>query len=802
MSDTVIDPPSTAPTVDPPGVPAATRIGREAPRRARAANVILGRKLRTDQEMHERLGNSTALAVFASDALSSVAYATEEMLIVLLGSVAASVAFSTIVPLSLGIVALLVILVFSYRQTIKAYPSAGGAYIVTRDNFGLLPAQIAGVALLTDYILTVAVSVSAGVAAMYSAFPEAYPYRVLIAVLLIWLIAWMNLRGVRESGRIFAVPTYLFVVSVLGLVVIGFVRAMAGGLDPIHTQHATAAAAAGGSLGLFVIMHAFASGSTAMTGVEAISNGVPAFKPVEWKNARKVMAVLGILLGTMFLGISYLAAKLHPIPSEKKTVISQIARAILGTSPLGNVGFIIMQAATMLILVLAANTSFADFPRLASFHAQDHFLPTPLTRRGRRLVFANGIIALAAMATVLTVVFQADVTHLIPLYAIGVFTSFTLSQAGMAKRHLKIKEEGWRLGLFVNGTGAVATFIVLIVISITKFTHGAWIIMIVVPVTVAVLVRVNKHYDRVAAGLNAPDRALAAGTARGVDAIVMVSRVDDGLDRAMHYVEQLDAVHVRAVHIGAEDRTLGAAFWARYGVALDAVKSDRGLVRTARELVRAARAECPDRVVAVVVPETIEEARVAHVVRHNRALRLKAGMLFEQGVVVVNVPTVGNDTTLVGRPPRNHVALVPISNLHAGAREALRVAELLRPNRVRAVHIAELPEDAEEIERQWAEAAIPVPLDVVAAPYRELGEPLLQEVDALKAEGADLVTVVIGEFVPKWWQHGLHNHRALQMKATLLFEPDVAVVSVPHHMETAPIDAAESMDEAEPEPAG
>ena len=271
-----------------PELPSAPPPGRPRSRRSDFQNMVFGRKIRTDQEIHERLGNSTALAVFASDALSSVAYATEEMLTVLLIGGAGALAFGSLVPLSLGIVALLVILVFSYRQTIKAYPSAGGAYIVTRDNFGVLPAQVAGVALLTDYILTVAVSVSAGVAAMYSAFPATYPYRVAIAVALIWIIAWMNLRGVKESGRVFAVPTYGFVVAIIGLVIVGVAKAVLGGLDPIHVHHAEVAAGAGGSLGIFLLLHAFAGGSTAMTGVEAISNGVPAFKPVEWKNARGV----------------------------------------------------------------------------------------------------------------------------------------------------------------------------------------------------------------------------------------------------------------------------------------------------------------------------------------------------------------------------------------------------------------------------------------------------------------------------------------------------------------------------------
>jgi amino acid transporter len=749
------------------------------------ANLVFGRKLRTDQEMHERLDNPTALAVFASDALSSVAYATEEMLRVMLPVVGA-VAFSAVLPLSLGIVLLLVALVFSYRQTIKAYPSAGGAYIVTRDNFGILPAQVAGVALLTDYILTVAVSVSAGVAAMYSAFPGVYPFRVAIAVVLIWVIAIMNLRGVKESGRLFAVPTYLFVVSILGLVFVGLIRAAAGDLTPVASSHAVTGAGIGGSLTIFLLLHAFAGGSTAMTGVEAISNGVPAFRPVEWKNARRVLAWLGVLLGTMFLGISFLAAKLEPVPTEKKTVISQIAHAILGNGPIGSILFFVVQAATVMILVLAANTSFADFPRLASFHAHDHFLPTPLTRRGRRLVFSNGIVVLAALATLLVIAFGADVTKLIPLYAIGVFTSFTLSQAGMAKRHLRLRAPGWKRGLWVNGVGAAASFVVLIVISVTKFTHGAWIIMFVVPLTVAVLVRVNRHYTHVSERLDQPDPDLPVLRARTkLSALVLVSRVDEGLDRAMRYVAQLetevdDGVH--AVHVGAPDTSLGAEFWARYGRTLQFVSGGRGLVRSARALVKAERAARPDEVLAVVVPEIIEESRFWHVIRHNAALRLKAGLLFEPGALIVNVPTVLVDTSLRTRRPRRHVALVPVDTLHAAVRETLRLADRLGADQVRAVHIVETPEDAEALEHDWAEASIPVPLDIVASPYRELGTPLLEEVRALKGEGADLVTVVINELVPKWWHHGLHNHRALQMKAALLFEPGVAVVSVPHHL--------------------
>ena len=426
--------------------------------------------------------------MFSSDALSSTAYATEEILRTLLAGGIGVLAFSRVVPITVAMVVVLALLMFSYRQTIKAYPSAGGAYIVTKDNLGLLPAQVAGVALLTDYVLTVSVSVSAGTAALYSAVPGTYPWRVPIALAFIALIAWGNLRGVKESGKLFAAPTYCFVVSVLAIIVVGLVRAALGDLPITPTSEIPGAT---GSVYLFLLLHAFASGGAAMTGVEAISNGVPAFKPPEWKNARSTLMVMGTLLGIMFLGLSWLASYMRTVPNDNTTVISEIAKAVVGSGP----QFFVFQLFTLLILVLAANTSFADFPRLASFHAEDAFMPRQLTKRGHRLAFSNGILFLAVSAGFLVVLFQADVTHLIPLYAIGVFTSFTLSQLGMAVRHLRLREQGWRLGLLINGAGAVATGLVTVIIAITKFTHGAWAIMLLVPLLVAALVRLNQQYE-------------------------------------------------------------------------------------------------------------------------------------------------------------------------------------------------------------------------------------------------------------------------------------------------------------------
>ena len=508
--------------------------------------IALGPALPTAQLKHERLGKPTALAVFASDNLSSVAYATEEILKVAVPAVGV-LAFSVVMPVTFGILGVLVILLFSYRQTIRAYPSAGGAYIVTKDNFGLLAAQLAGVALLTDYVLTVSVSVAAGVAAITSAAPGLYPYRVGLSVAFIWIIAWGNLRGVRESGRIFAAPTYFFIVMMFLLLGIGIVKGLMGDLHPLPIPPDVAETT--GAIGLFLILHAFASGGAAVTGVEAISNGVPAFKPPEWRNARTTLMWMGSLLGVMFLGLSFLAMKLQVTPTETKTVISEVGRAVFGSGGVGTAMFLMLQIATTLILILAANTSFADFPRLANFHAQDDFMPRPLTKRGHRLVFSNGIIGLAIASTALVVLFQADVHKLIPLYAIGVFTSFTLSQAGMARRHLRLREPGWRHGLAINGLGAVTTAVVTVVIAITKFAHGAWAVMVFVPVMVWILVRMNHQYSREHAELDEGLEAFERGPAGRPISVLIVDDLDRKTMHALQYAKTIRSSTTYAVHV-------------------------------------------------------------------------------------------------------------------------------------------------------------------------------------------------------------------------------------------------------------
>ncbi len=555
---------------------------------------LLGPPLHTDQLEHERLGKPTALAVFASDNLSSSAYATEEILRVLVPAVGLA-AFSLVVPITLAMLGVLFVLILSYRQTIKEYPTAGGAYMVTRDNFGLLPAQVAGVALLTDYVLTVSVSVAAGVAALVSAFSALEPYTVLLSVVFIAIISLGNLRGVRESGRLFAMPTFFFIANMVVLLGMGLFKMVAGDL-PLADRHAEGLLGFGqkGSgwlmgASLFIVLHAFASGGAAVTGVEAISNGVTAFKKPEWKNARTTLVIMGSLLGAMFLGLSILGGHMKVAPFEEgtPTVISQIGDLVYGGG-LGRVLYYSLQAGTMLILVLAANTSFADFPRLASFHAGDNFMPRQLIKRGHRLVFSNGIFFLAITSIVLVIVTGAKVDRLIPLYAIGVFTSFTLSQAGMARHHLRKKEEGWRTGIVINGVGAVLTLVVDIVIAITKFTHGAWVIVVLVPVMVVFLVRLARQYafEAEQLELNVPE-AVSAPVLRRHVVLVFVDRLDLAAARAVQYARTLVPDELRAVHFAADQHQADelAEAWTHHGmshIALDVVDCpDRRLTRSA-----------------------------------------------------------------------------------------------------------------------------------------------------------------------------------------------------------------------------
>ncbi len=592
--------------------------------------LIVGKPMPLAQARHERLSKTVALAVFSSDALSSVAYATEEILLVLV--LAGAAAAHLLVPISVAIAALLVVVVVSYQQTVHAYPSGGGSYIVARANLGPTPGLIAAAALLIDYVLTVSVSVAAGVAALTSALPSLHAHRVALGVSFIALIAFANLRGVRESGRVFAVPTYLFVGTFGVMVATGLWRWLGGDLVPLSPRPVEGAV----PLTWFLVLRAFSSGCTALTGVEAISNGVPAFKPGEAKNASITMGWMAGILGTLFLGITVLAWGLHVTPAEDETVVSQIARTLFGTG----LFYYLVQASTMLILVLAANTSFADFPRLASLLSRDRYAPRQLTTQGDRLVFSNGILVLGGLAALLIVLFSGDTHALIPLYAVGVFISFTLSQAGMVRHWLVDHGPGWRRRLAINGTGAVVTAVVTVVIAATKFTHGAWIVVLLIPLMVMGFRVINRHYEALADELSLEHLVEEPPVTNTV--LVLAGDIHMGVVRALRYAQSLSP-NPKGVYVEIDpSRTLRLEErWAKggCGVPLVVLSSPyRSVLGPLFGYIERIKNQAPHGVVTIVIPEFVPRHWWQHVLHNQTALLVKGAMLFRQGIVVVDVP--------------------------------------------------------------------------------------------------------------------------------------------------------------------
>jgi amino acid transporter len=636
--------------------------------------LLVGKAKKTAHAVHERLTKKTGLAVFASDALSSTAYATEEILLVLAVAYAAQAnSFNYVVPITFGIVIVLVIVAISYRQTIFAYPSGGGAYIVAKDNLGTMPGLVAGAALLVDYVLTVSVSISAGVAAITSATQGTNlawlaDHKIILCIVLIGFIALANLRGVRESGALFAGPTYLFVFSFLFMIGYGLISYY---LNPGTTVPAAEDLKFAEGYDLqpltwFLLLGAFSNGSVALSGTEAISNGIPAFKQPESRNAATTLGWMAALLATMFIGTSIMSYLYHVHPSESETVISQFARTIF-TGPMGWFYYLI-QGATALILVLAANTAFADFPRLSSLLARDRFLPRQFATRGDKLVFSNGIIILAIFSGVLVAAFGGDTSRLIPLYAVGVFLSFTLSQSGMVLHWWKAGRRAnqspgpesvnaksttdeqrlarhWKKSIAINGIGAIATCVVLAVLVLTKFTHGAWIVVVIIPLLVAMFRAIHRHYMDVAMQLTT-----------------------EGLQKVK---------------------------------------------------------------------------------------------------------------------PVDHEVIVPISGIHRGVLQALEYAKTIaRGGHVTALYINLDEEATQKLRFKWSGFVEGVELVVIASPYRSLVGPLVRHIDRrLKLHPHQMVTVVLPEFVPaRWWHHLLHNQTSLMLKGSLLFKPNVIVISVPYHL--------------------
>ncbi len=523
----------------------------------RVKNKLLGPPLVNDRLSTERLGRPTALAVLSSDVLSSSSYASEQILTVLVPVIGVA-AFSLVVPITCAVLVVLAFVTLSYREVIRAYPRAGGAYVVSRENFGPNVAQIAAAALLIDYTLTVAVSVAAGIDALVSIAPQMLSsYTVPMSVAAVLVMAYGNLRGIREAGRTFAVPTFFFLANMAVMIVVGLVRAGLGQLPvrsvqvagALHLGHAGASIFLGASL--FKVLEAFANGGTALTGTEAISNGVSVFRSPQSRNARSTLGAVGLILGSLFLGVSFLAALTHAIPfiGGTPTVISQVAQTVYGTGGLGRDLFYLLQTGTLLILVLAANTSFTGFPFLASFAAEDSFLPRQLTRRGHRLVFSNGIIVLTVVSIALLVATQARLTSLISLYAIGVFTGFTMAGAGMVRHHLRHRQPHWKRRVAINGSAAVVSLIVDLVFAVTKFTEGAWLVVLLLPALVFAFIRLNRQYRRERESLGrGVDRAAEARTLRRHVVLVFVDRLDLATARAVQYARTLGPDQLRAVH--------------------------------------------------------------------------------------------------------------------------------------------------------------------------------------------------------------------------------------------------------------
>ena len=608
--------------------------------------LLVGRALRTEQASHERLTKKTALAVFSSDALSSTAYATEEILLVLAVAAAATsgASFSYVIPISIGIAVLLGIVATSYRQTIHAYPSGGGAYIVAKENLGTTPGLIAGASLLVDYVLTVSVSIAAGVAAITSAahgtrYAWLSEHKVILCLVFIAFIAIANLRGVRESGALFATPTYLFVVSFLFMIAFGlFSYFTDGGVAvPSDEDLKTAEGYSLQPLTLFLLLGAFSNGCAALTGIEAISNGIQAFKKPEARNAATTLIWMALLLTTMFLGTSVMAYLYHVHPKESETVISQFAR-IMFTGPLGWFYYVV-QAATAAILVLAANTAFADFPRLSSLLARDRFLPRQLANRGDRLVFSNGIVILAIFSGLLVVAFAGDTSRLIPLYAIGVFLSFTLSQSGMVVHGLR--ERATRRTVLINSIGAVATFVVLCVFVATKFMHGAWIVVVVIPLLVFLFRAIQSHYVMVAKQLSTEGLEQVRPVKNTV--IVPISGIHRGVVSALQYARSIASDRVQAVYVDFEEEATHSLKdkWERWGDGVELVvlpSPYRELTRPLlRHISRLAR-ENEGNVITVVVPEFIPAKWWQHFLHNQSSLLLKGALLFKKGVIVTSVP--------------------------------------------------------------------------------------------------------------------------------------------------------------------
>jgi amino acid transporter len=765
----------------------------------RLKRALIGVPIASIQAEGERLTKFKALAVLSSDAISSVAYATEAILLSLVAAGSGNLGIT--LPISFAIVGLLAIVAISYRQTIPAYPNGGGSYIVAKDNLGTLPGLVAAASLMIDYVLTVAVSVAAGVQALATLFPalSATLVIVIIAVVLVIVITIVNLRGVRESGAIFAIPTYIFIVSALLLIAVGCIKAFLLQHQPVigHYQYVAATEA----VSLFLILKSFAAGCSAMTGVEAISNGVPAFKKPETRNAAITLTWMATILGTLFIGITLLATSYHveANPASNPTVIGQVAQQVF-TGPLFFM-YPVFQFATLLILTLAANTSYSDFPRLASLLARDDFLPHQFAFRGDRLAFSIGIVFLAVLASLLLVVFKGNTTQLINLYAVGVFISFTLSQSGMVRHWWRLRREkkGWQRSMVINGLGALTTLLVALVIATTKFLEGAWIVVVLIPLLVLMFLGISHHYQYVKRERVIPLPLHPKDIHHRL--IVPIAELNLAAKQALAYARSISP-QVTAVHVAAEREKANAlqAAWDEWQKSLSAHElSPLVIIDPGHRLpllpllayIDAAHQQYPEETLTVVLPEVVESS-LRRVFYSPKILGLKATLFFRSEIVVANVPLqqrAGSGTIPIRPQEVRHRFIVPLAGLDRAALASLAYARSIS-GRVIAMHVVVDDKQVEKIRASWQQWQQQVAADeethllIIESPYRSLLRPILAYIDAVhQRHPEDILTVILPEFVvAHWWEYLLHNHVALRLKAALLFRPGVAVLNLPQHL--------------------
>jgi amino acid transporter len=739
---------------------------------------LIGRPRATGEMGETLVSKKLALPIFASDPLSSVAYATESGLIVLLA--ASATASGLIMPISIAIAAVLAIVVVSYTQTVKAYETSGGAYVVAKDNLGKAPSLLAAAALLVDYILTVAVSVAAGVLALTSAAPGLEAHKVAISLGFVGLLTLVNLRGVRESGILFAVPTYAFVAAMYVMVAAGVGKCMAGTCPQAHVPDPVATGF--GAVGLFVVVRAFASGAVALTGVEAISNGVGAFRQPRGRNAAQTLVILGVISITLFLGVSYLTVKMGARPSESVSLVSEIARAVFPSSSATGVIYYVVQATTFAILVLAANTSYQGFPRLAAVLARDSFFPRQFVNLGDRLVYSNGIVVLAGVASLLIWVFHADVIALIHLYVVGVFTAFTLSQAGMVRRWLRLREPGWRRSAVMNGIGATATGIVTILVIQAKFAAGAWMVVVAVPVLIGLFLLINRHYRRVGRRLRAGAAAVRSAPEAKNTVVMYVEALDQATSLAAWYAQQIADRNFRAVYVRSErGPDPRGGWWDVGGVPIQTLDSPEGPAEALLDYVWSLP-HGDSQFVTVVVPELFKRPSLVTAMARRNTFSMKLRLLAEPGVVIADVPVVAGAMERMPGPELRVVGRVLVSGIQAASLRALTYAESLGLPDTRAVFFAFEADDVRRMRIDWDRENLEMPLDIVEAPFRDLGDPLLKHLRALTADPDVVVSVVMPELVFSGWRALLHNQNALYIKRLLLFEPRVLLSSVPLHL--------------------